>query len=83
MRQREAEGTFTLKQLKSRIDYYGGLCYICSHLGKQTPFEEIDHVIPIAKGGTHWPANLRPICSYHNNSKKAKSLNEYLAWLEL
>lgn len=83
MQRREANGAFTQRQLEDKIDYHGGLCYICKHLGKQIPYEEIDHVIPITRGGTHWVANLRPICSCHNNSKGTKSLNEYLVWLEL
>jgi 5-methylcytosine-specific restriction endonuclease McrA len=64
-REKGARGTATLEQLQARIDYYGGLCYLC---GK--PHEAIDHVIPLAKGGTGWPANLRPICTSCNSRKK-------------
>jgi len=62
-----AEGTATAKQIKGRWDLYGSLCYLC---GK--PAEQTDHVIPISKGGTNWPANLRPICKTCNSSKRAR-----------
>lgn len=46
---------------------YGGLCWVCAQPGTQ-----MDHVIAIARGGTNWPANLRPICPRCNQSKGAK-----------
>ncbi len=36
------------------------------------PFEEVDHVKPIAKGGWHALANLRPACFRCNNQKSDK-----------
>ena len=66
-----ADGHATKKQIMLKVEYYGGLCYLC---GK--PYEEIDHVIPLSKGGTDWPANLRPICKSCNSSKKDKLLKE-------
>jgi 5-methylcytosine-specific restriction endonuclease McrA len=66
-RKAQAKGTATLEQVKARIEYYGGLCWIC-----KAPYREIDHVIPLTKGGTNWPANLRPICRSCNASKGNK-----------
>lgn len=63
----KAEGQATLEQIKSRWDLYGGLCYLCGDKGTDT-----DHVIPLSKGGTNWPANLRPACESCNSSKHAK-----------
>lgn len=63
-RKRNAVGHFTPEQLKARIEYYGSKCYVC-----QEPYEEIDHVIPLSRGGTNWPGNLRPICSPCNKMK--------------
>lgn len=62
---RGAEGYCSLTQLQARIDYYGGLCWICGD-----PMEAIDHVKPLSKGGTEWPANLRPICTSCNSKKR-------------
>jgi len=33
------------------------------------PWEHIDHVKPISKGGSNWPANLRPACEPCNLRK--------------
>lgn len=59
---------FTRDQLQARIDYYGGMCWIC----KVAPFEQLDHVKPLSKGGPHILANLRPACRSCNTSKSAK-----------
>jgi len=62
-----ASGHATIEQIQARWDYYGNKCYIC---GKDA--EAIDHVVPLAKGGSNWPANLRPICSKCNLKKSSK-----------
>lgn len=36
--------------------YRGGRCWLCGHLGADT----LDHVVPVSKGGTNDPDNLRP-----------------------
>ncbi len=72
-REQTASGTITVIRLKARIEYYGHCCYLCG-----APYEAIDHVIPLARGGTSWPANLRPICKSCNSQKGAKPLREVL-----
>lgn len=62
-----AAGTSDEGQRKARAEMYGGLCYLCGQ-----PATAMDHVIPLAKGGTNWPANLRPICAHCNGVKGAK-----------
>ena len=66
-REASASGHVTIEQIQARWEYYGNKCYIC---GKDA--EATDHVIPLSKGGSNWPANLRPICKRCNNSKHAK-----------
>lgn len=57
--------TYTTPQhIQWRWDMFGGKCWIC---GKDAV--SIDHVKPITKGGTHWPANLRPACKVCNSAK--------------
>lgn len=63
-RKAAAEGTATKEQIAARVAYYGFLCWMC-----RGPWREIDHVKPLTKGGTGWPANLRPICRSCNASK--------------
>lgn len=64
---RKALGKTSAKALRLRIAYYDGLCWICSK-----PYEAVDHVKPLSKGGSNWPANLRPICRDCNSRKASK-----------
>jgi 5-methylcytosine-specific restriction endonuclease McrA len=57
----------TDEAVQARIAYFGERCWCCGE-----PWEQLDHVKPIAKGGPHLPANLRPICAPCNRSKSAK-----------
>ena len=59
---------FTVEQLEQRVAYYGGKCWIC----KVKPYEHIDHVKPLSRGGSHLLCNLRPACATCNNRKRAK-----------
>lgn len=54
----------TRAMIAAKVDYWGGKCWVCG-----IPFEAIDHVKPIAKGGPHILANLRPICGSCNSKK--------------
>jgi len=66
-RKNGADGQATAEQIAARWDYYGGQCYICG-----APADATDHVIPLDKGGSNWPANLRPICKRCNSVKGPK-----------
>lgn len=68
-----AKGFATPEQIKQRIDYYGRRCAYCGG-----PFEQLDHVIAISKGGAHWPANLRPCCSQCNAKKGQRHWKDWL-----
>ena len=58
---------YSRTQLEARIAYFGGLCWMCG-----IPYDHMDHVKPIMKGGANILANLRPACSSCNISKKDK-----------
>jgi 5-methylcytosine-specific restriction endonuclease McrA len=64
----------TQRHIQARIDLYGGLCAYCG--AKATT---IDHRIPLARGGSHWPANLLPACGTCNPSKGTKTELEFRA----
>jgi 5-methylcytosine-specific restriction endonuclease McrA len=66
-----ASGFTTGEQITARIAYYGGRCYLCGE-----PATTIDHVIPLARGGSNWPANLRPCCRSCNATKGRRLLAE-------
>lgn len=62
-----APGHHTLEQSTARWAYYGGRCYICHNLA-----QAMDHVIPLARGGSDWASNLRPACKSCNSRKGAR-----------
>lgn len=55
---------FTPDQLAAKVAFWGGLCWIC-----RGPWNAIDHVKPLNKGGPHMLANLRPVCTPCNTRK--------------
>jgi 5-methylcytosine-specific restriction endonuclease McrA len=66
-REQAAPGTATTKQIAARWAYFGGRCWMCGAVAT-----DIDHVKPLARGGSNWPANLRPACSGCNHRKRAR-----------
>lgn len=51
--------------LAQKMAYWGNRCWLCGG-----PHEATDHVKPLAKGGLHCLANLRPICGPCNSRKR-------------
>lgn len=66
-RERSARGSATALQVRWRVAYYGDRCAYC-----HGPVQQIDHVKPLAAGGTNFPANLRPTCAACNRRKHAR-----------
>ena len=79
-RRKKARGTGYTKahHIRARSAMYGNRCWICGD-----PSEATDHVKPLAKGGAHWPCNLRPICNTCNSLKHSKWYgSQLLSWLQ-
>jgi len=75
-RERAAPGTHTTDDIQRQINRQKGRCYWCScNLGSNY---HIDHVIPLAKGGTNSPDNLVCACPTCNTSKGARM--PYTEW---
>jgi 5-methylcytosine-specific restriction endonuclease McrA len=55
---------FSVEALAARMAYFGDRCWMCGG-----PFQHIDHVKPLNKGGAHMLANLRPACAPCNLKK--------------
>jgi len=64
----------TIRQFILERDNY--LCQICLSKGKYVMASEIDHIIPIANGGTNDPTNLRALCKSCHSRKTIKELNK-------
>ena len=68
-RKLEAGGSFTAADIEAIRVAQGNRCYLC---GKKLKKYHVDHFIPLAKGGTNDPGNLRLACPKCNQSKNAK-----------
>lgn len=69
-RERGAEGQFTATDIARIYDAQKGRCALphCRrHLkGKY----QIDHIVPLARGGSNWPRNIQLTCETNCNQKK-------------
>lgn len=53
--------------------------YTCQYCGVRGVKLECDHIVPVAKGGSHKDDNLATSCFPCNRSKRDKSVSEWLA----
>lgn len=58
---------YTWADVMQRMAYFGNKCWMCGG-----PFEHVDHVKPLARGGADCPANFRPACASCNCSKGSR-----------
>jgi 5-methylcytosine-specific restriction endonuclease McrA len=70
-----AEGFHTLEDIKRIGGAQKWKCAWCRRPCKKE--HEIDHIIPIAKGGTNWPNNLCVSCRPCNRAKAARDPIEF------
>ena len=47
------------------------LCVECERMGRLTPGELVDHIMPLADGGDNAWGNLQTLCQLHHNQKTA------------
>lgn len=71
-RKQQAPGDCSRQQWQARWEFYGGKCWVC-----RADADSIDHIIPLARGGSNWPSNLRPACRKCNSAKGARSWRLY------
>lgn len=57
----------TRASIAEKMAYWNNACWCCGVVATQ-----VDHVKPVAKGGPHLLANLRPICGPCNRTKSDK-----------
>jgi len=48
------------------------LCEECLKHGRHTPVQEVHHILPLSKGGTHAPDNLMSLCTSCHSTVTAK-----------
>lgn len=74
----EAEGSFTKNDIDNIYRLQNGKCaYFKSCHNSLDNGYQIDHIVPLSKGGTNWPRNLQLTCQPCNGSKNAKDPIEF------
>jgi len=69
----------TERDRRRALERYRHACAICeSRFTEQSPLEW-DHVVPIARGGSHSIGNLLPLCERCNRNKSARFITEWRA----
>lgn len=68
-------GTHTAEDIQKQYTNQKGKCYYCSKkVGKKY---DVDHIIPLSKGGSNSPENLVIACPSCNRAKKDKLPHEW------
>lgn len=72
--ERGSNGTFTLNEWGRRLIEYDGRCAYCQDPDATV---EIEHVIPLGRGGTNRIANVVPACRACNEDKHTRTPQEW------
>lgn len=76
VREAMAEGTHTVDDIKRLLIEQRRHCAACNADLNKTGYH-VDHIQPLARGGTNWPDNLQILCPPCNLSKGAKDPAEW------
>lgn len=72
-RLRNAQGSHTKAEWEAKLAEFKGRCAYCG-----APATTLDHLYPIARGGTDYIENIVPACRPCNSSKSDNTLREWL-----
>ena len=59
------------QRLRKLVLHSEPLCRECKRPGRHTPATEVDHIVPLAAGGTNDFENLQPLCHECHSRKTA------------
>ena len=76
---RRSTGHFTMRDVEALYAAQFGECVYCAT--DLSEAFEIDHIVPLARGGSNGPENIQLLCRRCNRMKHAKTHDEFLAWL--
>lgn len=77
-RKRGAVGRYTAAEIAQLNEWQNGNCAACQRDLRETGYH-VDHIVPLASGGTNWQNNLQLLCPRCNSSKRAR---DYAEWIE-
>lgn len=75
-RKRNAEGKYTIKDIRKLYDTQKGLCKVCN--ASLLDGYHVDHMLPLSRGGDNWSTNLQLLCPTCNMQKGAQTMSEFL-----
>jgi 5-methylcytosine-specific restriction endonuclease McrA len=73
-----AAGSYTAADIEVIRNRLNDECYYCGV--RLNGGGDVDHMLSLNKGGTHWPANLTLACKTCNLDKHSKSAPEFFQW---
>lgn len=80
-RRKKAEGSHTLDETKLLAESQDNLCTCCgSPLIKGN--KHLDHIMPIALGGSNYVSNLQYLCRFCNLTKNASHPDDWISYSE-
>jgi 5-methylcytosine-specific restriction endonuclease McrA len=80
-RKRASGGRITRKFVLNLFVIQNGKCLACKTEFAESGYQ-IDHVIPLSKGGKHLNSNVQLLCPTCNKRKSAREMDEFLKILE-
>jgi 5-methylcytosine-specific restriction endonuclease McrA len=76
-KKRAAEGFHTGEDIKALFDRQRGLCACGCGASIESGYD-VDHIIPVSRGGDNWPSNLQLLTPTCNKSKNDKTMEEWM-----
>jgi 5-methylcytosine-specific restriction endonuclease McrA len=73
---RSAEGVHTVADIAAIRVAQKNRCACCRV--KLSGKGDVDHIVPLFRGGSNWPANLQILCEFCNGSKGSKDPLEFM-----
>lgn len=75
-KRRAAEGRHGAEDIAELLVLQEWRCAYCYRSVEDGAYQ-VDHIVPLARGGTNWPSNLCIACSTCNVRKQARSADEF------